>query len=415
MPHTPKPFDVVVSGSNFTGLALALALAKGLGGELSVAVTGVGANPGAGPEATRRSPRAFSIAAASRNLLDRIGVWPSIATEAQPVVEIEITDSALGAGIRPVLLTYDNTVEGGEPASYVVPDACLAGALRAEATATAGITLIAPAATGYEAQGGVARVTLADGSQVTTRLVVAADGRTSPIRRAAGIKTVEWEYRQTGICTEIAHSEPHRGRAVQHFLPGGPFAILPLTGDRSCITWSEDAREARRILALDDSAFLAEIEARCAGRLGTLSLAGARASWPLRLHLARALTGPRLALIGDAARGVHPIAGQGLNLGFRDVAALAEIVAESARTGTDVGDTDGLTRFARWRRFDSTMSTAAFDGLNRLFSNDVRLLRPLREFGLGLVDRLPLAKSLIVKEAAGLMGDVPRLLRGEPI
>jgi 2-octaprenyl-6-methoxyphenol hydroxylase len=231
----------------------------------------------------------------------------------------------------------------------------------------------------------------------------------------AGIKTVGWDYPQAGIVTVVAHERPHGGKAVQHFLPAGPFAILPLTGNRSCITWSENREEAERILALDDAGFLAEIDRRFGGKLGALSLTGPRQSWPLSLHLARALVASRVALVGDAAHVVHPLAGQGLNLALRDVAALAEVLADAARVGLDLGDATALARYERWRRFDSWMSAAAFDGLNRLFSNDVTLLRSAREFGLGLVDRLPGLKQMFVTEAAGLSGEVPRLLKGEAV
>jgi 2-octaprenyl-6-methoxyphenol hydroxylase len=235
------------------------------------------------------------------------------------------------------------------------------------------------------------------------------------LREAAGIKIVGWGYGQTGIVTTIAHSRPHGARAVQHFLPGGPFAILPLPENRSCITWSEDAAEAQRILALDDMAFLAEVEKRVGGRLGTLELAGPRQSWPLEMHLARSYVARRFVVIGDAAHGVHPIAGQGLNLAFRDVAALTEVLADAARLGLDLGNGEVLARYERWRRFDSAVSAATFDGLNRLFSNDWTLVRAARDFGLGLVDRMPGLKAFFVREAAGLSGELPRLLKGEPV
>jgi 2-octaprenyl-6-methoxyphenol hydroxylase len=260
-----------------------------------------------------------------------------------------------------------------------------------------------------------AELALADGRALSSALVVAAEGRASALRDAAGIKLTGWSYGQTGIVTTVSHERPHGGRAVQHFLPGGPFAILPLTGNRSCITWSEDADDAARILALDDAAFLAEADKRFGGRLGTLALAGPRQSWPLSLHLARSYIAPRLALIGDTAHGVHPIAGQGLNLGLRDVAALAEVVADAARLGLDIGSTGVLERYEQWRRFDSTLSAAVFDGLNRLFSNDVALVRAARGFGLGLVNEFPGLKQRFVVEAAGLSGEVPKLMRGERI
>ena len=222
-------------------------------------------------------------------------------------------------------------------------------------------------------------------------------------------------YGQTAIVTTIAHERPHNGRAVQHFLPAGPFAILPLPGNRACLTWTEDADEAKRILALDDAGFLAEVETRVAGRLGALEVVGPRQSWPLEMHLARAYVAPRFALIGDAAHGVHPIAGQGVNLAFRDVAALSEIIADSLRLGLDPGSMESLARYEKWRRFDSFVSAAAFDGLNKLFSSDVMLVRAARDVGLGLVDRLPGLKRRLVAEAAGLTGDLPRLFKLEPL
>jgi 2-octaprenyl-6-methoxyphenol hydroxylase len=224
---------------------------------------------------------------------------------------------------------------------------------------------------------------------------------------------VRWSYPQVGIVTTVRHAEPHHGRAVQHFLPAGPFAILPLTNNRSCITWTEKAEVARAILARDDAGFLAEVEKRFDYRLGAVTLAGPRASWPLDMHVARALVADRFALIGDAAHGVHPIAGQGLNLGLRDVAALTEVVADAARLGLDIGSAAVLERYERWRRLDAAVSAATFDALNRLFSNDSTLLRSARDFGLGLVERMPALKQLFVTEAAGLTGEVPKLLRGE--
>jgi 2-octaprenyl-6-methoxyphenol hydroxylase len=349
-------------------------------------------------------------------MLEVLGVWALVESEAQPVTGIEITDSNLEAGVRPVLLTYDNLTDAGLPATFILPNPVLHRALSDKVGRSTSVSLLAPAeAVGLDLSEMEARVRLADSTELSASLLVAAEGRRSPLREAAGIKRIGWSYAQAGIVTTVRHERPHGGRAVQHFLPAGPFAILPLKGSRSCITWTEDAQEAQRILALDDEGFLAEIERRFGGKLGAIACDGPRQSWPLEMHLARQYVGTRFALIGDAAHGVHPLAGQGLNLAFRDVAALTEVVTDAVRLGFEPGDAQALARYERWRRFDSAISTATFDGLNWLFANDHALLRSGREFGLGIVDRVPALKRFFVNEAAGLTGELPRLLRGEAI
>jgi 2-octaprenyl-6-methoxyphenol hydroxylase len=406
-------FDVVISGASFAGLALGCGLAQALGDDFTIALI----DRGAGPNAARDPDcRASALSAASKRMLEVLGAWPLIAPEAQPVTRIEITDTSLEAGVRPVLLTYDNVVEEGDPATYIVPNSVLYQALATAVRRAPSIKWIASAEAWDFVSGDTeARVRLKGATELSASLLVAAEGRRSRLREAAGIKVIGWSYPQIGIVTTVRHELPHGGCAVQHFLPSGPFAILPLKGNRACITWTEDAAEARRILALDDQAFLAEIEKRFGGRLGTIALDGPRQSWPLEMHLARRYVGPRFALIGDAAHGVHPLAGQGLNLAFRDVAALAEVISEAVRLGLDPGDAQALQRYERWRRFDSVVSAATFDGLNRLFASDLTLLRSAREFGLGLVDRVPALKRFFVGEAAGLTGELPRLLRGESV
>ncbi len=406
-------FDVVISGASFTGLALACGLSQASGGALTIALIDPAAGPSAGGDP---DCRASALSAASKNMLDVLGVWPLVAAEAQPVAHIEITDSGLDAGVRPVLLTYDNVTDAGDPATYIVPNSVLHQALYTLASRTPSITWIA----GTEARAFAStetdvNVCLADGSELAAALLVAAEGRRSRLREAAGIKVVGWSYPQIGIVTTVRHELPHGARAVQHFLPAGPFAILPLTGNRSCITWTEDADEARRILALDNAGFLVEVETRFGGRLGAIALDGPRRSWPLEMHLARRYVGHRFALVGDAAHGVHPLAGQGLNLAFRDVAALIEVVTGAVRMGFDPGDAQALARYERWRRFDSVVSAATFDGLNRLFASDLALVRAARDVGLGFVDRMPTLKRFFVGEAAGLTGELPRLLKGEAV
>jgi 2-octaprenyl-6-methoxyphenol hydroxylase len=256
-------------------------------------------------------------------------------------------------------------------------------------------------------------VKLGSGTSIEASLLAAADGKRSRLREQAGIKCVGWSYPQIGIVTTVAHEKPHHGKAVQHFLPSGPFAMLPLTGNRSSIVWTEAKEQGEAIMGLDEAEFLAELGKRFGHRLGAIELAGPRQSFPLDMQIARSFVADRLALIGDAAHAVHPLAGQGLNIGMRDVAALVETVIDATRLGLDIGALPQLERYERWRRFDSAFSAAVMDGLNRLFSNDSAPLRVLRDLGLGLVDRAPALKRFFVSEAAGATGTVPRLLNGQ--
>jgi 2-octaprenyl-6-methoxyphenol hydroxylase len=404
-------YDVVIAGGGAAGVALACALADALEGA-SIAIV----DPGAFAESsTVRDPRASALSAGSKRLLAALGAWMALAPHAEAVAAVDITDSSLDDAFRPVLVSYDNTVEGGEPATFIVENERLRAALQEAAAGRASIARIGGAAAGFSAGPHAVTIELADGRSLGAALLVAADGRSSRLREAAGIGVVGWQYDQVGIVATVAHDKPHRSRAVQNFFPAGPFAILPLKGNRSCVTWTEEAGRGRAIAALDDAGFLAELEKRFGYRLGRIALAGARGVWPLQMHLARALIADRLALVGDAAHLVHPIAGQGLNLGLRDVAALTEVVADSARLGLDIGSGVVLERYARWRRTDAAMSAAAFDALNRLFSNDSTLLRTARSAGLRLVDRMPALKQFFVTEAAGLTGELPKLLRGERV
>lgn len=410
-PASRGRYDVIVAGGGTVGLALACALADALGPDLALAV--VDRAPLSASAAPRPDVRAWSLSASSRRLLEVLGVWPVLAEHAQPVTAVDITDSSLRDAFRPVLLSYDNQIEEDEPATHILEADHLNRVLLAAAAARPGIALLGGrTVAGLELGEHAATLSFADGEALQASLVVAADGRASSLRGMAGIKVVGWSYPQVGIVTTVRHEKPHGSRAVQHFLPAGPFAILPLPGDRSCITWTEEAEQGRAIVALDDPGFLKEAESRFGYRLGAIELDGPRASWPLDMHLARAFVAHRLALIGDAAHGVHPIAGQGLNLGMRDVAALAEVVADAARLGLDIGSEAALGRYEQWRRLDSAMSAATFDALNHVFSNDNTVARTARDFGLGLVNRLPALKGLFVAEAAGVTGDIPKMLRG---
>jgi 2-octaprenyl-6-methoxyphenol hydroxylase len=405
--------DVIVCGGSYAGMLAALALAYQLGPDLRITLVDRAPGPVAGSNA---DSRATSLSAASVNLLTALSLWSALKALAQPVKAIELTDTSLQAAVRPVVMTYDNTMPDGAPASWILPNPALGAALDAAIAACPSIHVERGAeVVRAEAAEAVNTLILNDGRELAAPLIIAADGRASRLRDGAGIKTIGHDHPQIGIVTTIRHSEPHGGRAIQHFLPGGPFAVLPLAGGHtSCVTWSEDAAKARSILALPDAAFLAEIDTRMAGAHGTLSLVeGApRQSWPLESRMAQSFIAPRLALVGDAAHSVHPIAGQGLNLAIRDVAALVECIADAARVGGDIGTGVVLERYERWRRFDSGMSTAAFDGLNRLFSNDFALLRAARSTGLAVVNSITPAKRLLVVEAAGLSGTLPKLLQG---
>ncbi|MFL5101592.1 MAG: ubiquinone biosynthesis hydroxylase [Xanthobacteraceae bacterium] len=400
--------DVVIGGAGFVGLSLAIALRQALGPKFSVVV----ADPTL--DAPTADERASAIAAAARRLFETIGVWDEVAGQAQPILDMVITDSRLGDAVRPVFLTFEGEIRPGEPFAHMVENRDLTAALLAKARAE-GVDLRATAVAGCDVGRDHVEARLADGARFDARLIVAADGARSSLRERAGISMVGWSYGQTAIVTTVAHERDHHGRADEHFLPAGPFAILPLKGNRSSIVWTEDSAEAERIMALSDEAFHAELERRFGLRLGDIRVAGPRRAYPLGLSVARAFVAPRLALVGDAAHVIHPIAGQGLNMGLRDVAALAEVIVDAARLGLDPGASDVLDRYQRWRRFDTMAMGLATDGLNRLFSNRSDVLRLMRDIGLGLVDRLPALKDVFIREAAGLTGDVPKLLRGEAL
>ncbi|MFV0295643.1 MAG: FAD-dependent monooxygenase [Hyphomicrobiaceae bacterium] len=403
--------DVAIVGGSYAGLALALALDSCLDGTVSISIIERSAPDVHTP--ARPDPRAFAVTAGSRHLFEAIGVWPAIAAEAEPVVGIEITDSGLSDAVRPVLLSYDNIVDGSAQ-THIVDGGVLRDALLKAVWDRPAVRWIAPAdLVSFEGGSESVQLGLGGAGAIRARVAVAADGGRSRLRDLAGIGVTPQAYGQVGIVATVGIEKRHNGRAVQHFLPGGPFALLPLTGNRFCVTWSEGEDRAKEILAMPDDLFLEELQQRAGWRFGELSLEGERKSWPIQGRLARDLVRGRVALIGDAARSVHPIAGQGLNLGLRDVAALSEAMVEAVRLGLDFGDATALARYQRWRRFDNVQSSLAFGILNSLFSNDWALLRSVRSAGLGVVERLAGLKSVLVAEAAGQQGDVPLLLKGE--
>src|SRR5689334_6945592 len=401
--------SIVIGGGAFAGLGLALSLRQGLGAEVPIIV----ADPAL---ATRpsRDPRATAIVAACRRLFDVIGVWNEIAENAQPILDMVVTDSNLDDATRPVFLTFAGEVEPGEPFANMVENRNLIDAVAARAEA-AGVELRATAVNSYATNDEGIDVVLADGATIAASLLVAADGARSKLREQAGIATHGWEYDQSGIVVTVGHERDHHGRAEEHFLPAGPFAILPLTGKRSSLVWTETRKEAARITALSDEEFHTELEQRFGLHLGEIKALDKPRAFPLGYFVARSFIADRLALIGDAAHVIHPIAGQGLNMGLKDVAALAEVVVDAARLGMDPGGASVLERYQRWRRFDTMAMGLATNSLNFLFSNESTLLRTVRDIGLGLVDRAPPLKSMFIRQAAGLSGEVPRLLKGETL
>jgi 2-octaprenyl-6-methoxyphenol hydroxylase len=402
----PAAADVIIAGGGITGLSLALALRQGAGG---LEVILCDPNP-----AGREEGRASAIVAGGRRMLTELGAWQAIAADAQPIHGMEITDSRLEDWVRPAFLTFDGEVAPDDPFAHIVENAALAKALH-EACAKAGVRMVGTTVKRFAEGPDGLDVTLGNGERYRAGLLVAADGARSALRQFAGIGWVGHGYGQSGIVATIRHERPHEGRAVQHFLPSGPFARLPLTGNRSSIVWTEPTRDAETLLALHEDDIAEEVERRFGRELGPIALETPPRAFPLHVGMARRFVGKRLALVGDAAHVVHPLAGLGLNLGLRDVAALAEAVIDHVRLGLPPGDPLVLSRYERARRFDTMTLGVATDGLNALFSNDRLPIRLARDLGLGLVDRMPGLKRFFMREAAGLVGAVPRLMRGEPL
>lgn len=404
-------FDIIIIGGGPNGLAAALAL----GGSTLVQPLRVLVLDARDPRAfalANHDSRGTAITRATQIMLAALGVWADIAPHAQEMRDIIVTDGNGTHANRTTLLSFA-TEENAASAAAIVENRYIARAL---------ITALdkAPAIT-MKPDISVARITTTSGSVTveteagelfTSPLLIGADGRNSFVRKNAGIGTKGHGYAQTALSFSISHQHPHNGMAEEHFSPTGVFAVLPLVGNNASIVWGESPDEAERLMRLGDEAFVAELSHRMGPRLGQLHVQGKKTAYPLSLQIAEYFVGARMALIGDAAHAVHPLAGLGLNLGYKDAAALADCVAAAFARGEDIGGSAVLERYQRWRRFEITATAFGLDGLNWLFANDNPLLKPARAAGLRIVDRLPLAKKMFMDEAAGQTGELPRLMQG---
>jgi 2-octaprenyl-6-methoxyphenol hydroxylase len=400
--------DVIVVGGGLNGPALALALAQA-----GLKVIVIDAQPARARAEAAFDGRAYALAVASKRLVQAVGVWNRIEGGIQPILEIKASDGRPGEGPAPFFLHFDAAEIEEGPMGFMVEDRHLYAALLEAMAETGGLTHLPGAeVVAQEVTETGASVTLKDGRTLRATMIAGCDGRQSGTAQRAGIRRNGWDYGQTALVCAVEHELPHHGLAHQFFMPSGPLAILPLSGNRSSIVWSEKTDTAAAIAALDDEAFLEVLRPRFGDFLGRIRLAGGRFRYPLNLTLAERYAAPRIALVGDAAHGVHPIAGQGLNLGFRDVGALAEVLVEAQRRGEDIGAPDVLERYQDWRRFDATALALGMDAVNRLFSNDNPLLRGARDLGMGIVGSIPALRRAFIRQAAGIAGKPPRLLRG---
>ena len=401
--------DVIVGGGGMVGLTLAIALAKG-GLEVVVADP----IPQTAALDAKFDGRVSALAYATVRMFGALGIWEHLAPHAQPINDILVTDGKLGGAPSPFSLHFDAAEVGAASLGHIVENRHTRMGLFAVAATLPNLRQVSPAAlTDLKTGAHGITATLGNGETIEAALAVAADGRDSPMRDLMGLQVISWSYPQWGIVATVEHEKPHNGVAYEHFLPSGPFAILPMTGNRSSLVWTEDESLAPAMMKLDAEEFDAQIARRFGTHLGATKAAGSRWSYPLKFHLARGFVKPRFALAGDSAHGIHPIAGQGLNLGLKDAAALTEVVLDAARLGLDIGNLDTLQKYERWRRFDSFALSVATDGLNRLFSNDIAPLRLLRDVGMGIVDSIGPARRFFMRHAGGDIGRLPRLMKGE--
>lgn len=398
--------DVIILGGGLVGLTLALALDQA--GLKSLVVEAMDPSQSL---AKGFDGRASAISSASWRMLEALGVADDLKDHTAPIRRIEVRD-----GVQRDCMDF-TIGENEEPLGHMLENAILRSALHAHAARADNVQLFMPRrAVQTERDDVSARVTLDDGTELVAPLLLAAEGRKSPTREAAGLNTAHWDYNHTAIISAFNHSIPHDNIAHEIFYPAGPFALLPLPpGTRSALVWTVNSKDAAGVLALSETAFIGEVKKRAGGLLGEISAIAPRSSYPLNFHHAAHVTATRLALVGDAAHGMHPIAGQGLNLGFRDVAAMAEVLIDGARLGLDLGDAQLLKRYETWRSLDSLSVMAATDSINRLFAVPGKAARSVRRFGLGMVQRMPPLKRFFMAEARGTSGDLPKLLQGMPV
>lgn len=418
MPSPSHDADVLIAGAGMAGATFALAAAH-----VGLKPLLIDPQPFEAQLAESYDGRASAVAYACLRQWRVLGLADQLEPHAGRIDQILVTDGRTpGAAARPpspVFLKFEASEiadrSDGEPLGWMIENRRIRAAL-AQAVREAGVTVLAPAAvTGLEIGPAGATVRLRDGAALTAALVVGAEGRKSVVREAAGIGVVGWDYGQTGVVATVGLAEPHGNVAHEYFLPSGPFAILPLTGNRASLVWTESPARAAALAGASPPAFAAHLRRRFGEFLGAVEVLGPRWTYPLGLSLAEKTTVARVALLGDAAHGMHPIAGQGLNMGLKDAAALAEVLADAARAGEDIGSEAVLERYARWRRFDNVMLMAATDVFTRLFSNDQPLIRAVRDLGIGVVNRIGPARRFFMHEAGGAVGDLPRLLRGEAV
>ena len=401
--------EVLIVGGGLNGPAFALALASG-----GIRATIIDATPKPTRKASNFDGRAYALSLTSVNMLKALGVWQAVAEHAQPMLDIVVSDGKAGEGASPLHLHFDHREIEEGPMGHMVEDRYLRRALL-DAIDQPLITQETAKVMSQTVHPSHVEITLDTGKTLTARLLVGCDGRQSGVAQRAGFNRIAKDYDQTALVCAVEHEKPHNGTAHQFFMPAGPLAILPLPGNRSSIVWTEPTDRAAAIHAMSDKDYLAELHPRFGDFLGKIKLAGKRFTYPLGLIVADDFTAPRIALAGDAAHGIHPLAGQGLNLGLRDVASLAETLIQAARIGEDIGNPIVLNRYAQWRRTDTATLVGATDTINRVFSNDNPLLRLGRDLSLATINAIPTARRKLIREAAGLNGDLPRLMQGRQI